>query len=177
VPSGPICRSSSCASACVSATSPRLRTPCIATDKVRKPETSSSQECPAAPGGTSGRYGTRGRKPLLSIYPSQLLFPAGAPLAFSSAVLLSQNAHQFGLRENGKLFPGALFSPFAPAAEVKRKSKSAIGSILAPTVVPRETISSLSMNDTEMQTIRSFTGRGLHTPGPSVFRPCVLQSL
>jgi hypothetical protein len=47
----------------------------------------------------------RGRKPLLSIYPSQLLFPAGAPLALSSATLLSQNAHQFGLRENGKLFP------------------------------------------------------------------------
>jgi hypothetical protein len=65
-------------------------------------------------------------------------------------MLLSQNAHQFGLRENGKLFSGALFSPFAPAAEVKRKLKSAIGSILAPTVVPRETISSLSMNDKEM---------------------------
>lgn len=81
-PRGPTRRYVSSADGCASATSLRLRTPCIATGKIRKTETRSSEKCPAAPGGTSGRYGTRGSKPHLSICPSQLHSLAALPLHF-----------------------------------------------------------------------------------------------
>jgi hypothetical protein len=150
VPSGPIRRHFSCASACVSATSPRLRTPCIATGKVPKPETSSSEECPAAPGGTSGRYGTRGRKPLLSIYPSQLLFSAGVPLALSSATLLPQITPQICRYRHGKLIRQRLArSAFSQRTrKADRSLKTGIGTILSPNVVSRaeKWAQSLTMN-------------------------------